>query len=62
MKNRLLFLKWWSALILLGVLSCVYYVLVGWAVWIVKGTFWDNWLDRLSFKIEKKIDHYEDLI
>ncbi len=62
MKNRLLYLKWWSALVGLGVVSAVYYVLVGWAVWIANGTFWDNWLDRLTFKIQNKIEHYEDLI
>lgn len=62
MKNRLKFLGWWSALIGLGILSCIYYVLVAGMVWIVSGTLWDNWLDRLLFKIEKKIEHYKDLI
>lgn len=62
MKNRLLYLKWWSALVGLGILSAVYYLLVGWAVWIVKGTFWDNWLDKAKFSVDKKIDKYEGLI
>lgn len=62
MKNRLLFLMWWTAWAVLGILSFVYYILVGWAVWIVKGTFWDNWLDKAQFTIEKKIEHYEDLV
>lgn len=62
MKNRLKFLGWRLALIGLGILSCIYYVIVGWIVWIVSGTLWDSWLDRLFFKIEKKIEHYEDLI
>jgi len=62
MKNRLKFLWWWSALIGLGIVSCIYYVLVAWIVWIVRGTFCDNWLDRIFFRIEKKIEQYEDLI
>ena len=62
MKNRLKFLGWWSALIGLGIVSCIYYILVGWIVWIANGTFWDNWLDRLTFKIGNKVDYYGDLI
>lgn len=62
MKNRLKYLVWCSALIGLGIVSCVYYVLVGWIVWLFRGTLWDNWLDRLSFKVEKKVDYYGDLI
>lgn len=62
MKNRLLFLMWWSALVLLGVLSFVYYVLVGWVVWITKGILWDNWLEKAKFSVDKRIEYYEDLI
>lgn len=62
MKNRLKYLGWWSALIGLGIVSCIYYVLVAWVVWIVRGTLWDNWLDRLFFRIEERIDYYDYLI
>lgn len=62
MKNRLKFLGWWLALMGIATVSCVYYVLVGWIVWIFGGTLWDNWLDRLTTKIENKIDYYGDLI
>jgi len=42
MENRLKFLGWWLALICVGIIRCIYYVLVAWIVWLVKGTFWDN--------------------
>jgi hypothetical protein len=62
MKNRLKFLGWYSALMGIVIVGCIYYVLVAWIVWIFGGTLWDNWLDRLTFKIGNKLDYYKDLI